>query len=129
MDPVALIIILAIAGYFGFQFWLFYRTRNQRGRPLPDLSDLLEPALLQKPRLVLYFWSPACPMCSQVSRVINPLLAERDDVVSLNALEHKALASRLRVMGTPTLMEIADGRIQRVLVGARNEAVIRELVG
>ena len=129
MDRLAVFFALLIAAYFGFQFWLLYRTRNQQGRPAPELSDLLDPALLAKPRLVFYFWSPACPMCGQVTRVIDSLQESRDDIVKINAIEQPELARRFRVMGTPTLLSVSDGRIQRILVGAKSEKAIRELVG
>jgi thioredoxin 1 len=129
MEPLALFFVLLIAAYFAVQFSLLYRTRNQQGRPAPDLRDLVDPEQLRKPRLVFYFWSPACPMCGQVTRVIDPLLETREDIIKVNALEQPELARRFRVMGTPTLLVVADGYTRRVLVGAKGETVIRELLG
>lgn len=129
MEPLSLFFVLLIAAYFTVQFSLLYRTRNQEGRPAPDLSDLLAPEQLQGHRLVFYFWSPACPMCGQVTRVIDPLLETRDDIIKVNALEQAELARRFRVMGTPTLLVVSGGYIRRVLVGAKSEKLIRELLG
>jgi thioredoxin 1 len=129
MSPFAIFLASLIAAYFAFQFWLLYRTRNQQGRPAPDLSDLLDADTLARPRLVFYFWSPACPMCGQVTQVIDPLLESRDDIIKINAMEQPELARRLRVMGTPTLLVVSNGYIQRVLVGAKSEKAILELVG
>ncbi|MFN2348230.1 MAG: thioredoxin family protein [Thioalkalivibrio sp.] len=129
MSPLAIFFVCLIAAYFGFQFWLLYRTRNQQGRPAPDLSDLLDADTLARPRLVFYFWSPACPMCGQVTRVIDPLLESREDIIKINAMEQPELARRFRVMGTPTLLVVSNGYILRVLVGAKSEKAILELVG
>lgn len=129
MTPLAIFFASLIAAYFAFQFWILYRTRNQQGRPAPDLSDVLDAQTLSRPRLVFYFWSPACPMCEQVTRVIDPLLQTRTDIIKINAMEQPELARRFRVMGTPTLLTVSDGRIQRILVGAKSEKTIRELVG
>ena len=120
---------LFIAAFVASQFWLVWRTRNQHGRRAPRLDDVLAPHHLDQPRLILYFWRPGCHVCGPTSMVINPLLDKRRDIVKINALEERELVRRLGVMGTPTLVVISEGRIERMLTGSRNEQQIRDLVG
>jgi thioredoxin 1 len=120
---------LFFGAYMATQFWLVWRTRNQEGRPAPRLDDVLEQRYLEQRRLILYFWRPGCHICGPTSMVINPLLEKRKDIVKINALEERELMRRFGVAGTPTLVVINDGRIERVLTGSRNEQQIRDLVG
>jgi thioredoxin 1 len=129
MDGFGWFFILFVAAYVATQFWLVYRTRDRQGRPAPRLDDILDAKYLEQPRLILYFWRPGCHVCGPTSMVINPLLERRKDIVRVNTLEERELARRLGVVGTPTLVAISRGYIERVLVGSRNEQQIREFVG
>lgn len=129
MDRYGWYFLLFTAAYVATQFWLVWRTRNQQGRRTPRLDDLLDPKVLEQPRLILYFWRPGCHVCGTTSMIVNPLLGRRPDIVKINALEERELVRRLRVPGTPTLVIIQEGRIERILVGSRNEQQIRDLVG
>jgi thioredoxin 1 len=129
MDRLGLYFLLFIVAFVASQFWLVWRTRNQQGRPAPRLDDVVNAKFLEQPRLILYFWRPGCHVCGTTSMVINPLLGTRKDIVKINALEERALARRFGILGTPTLVVIREGRIERVLTGSRNEQQIRDLVG
>jgi thioredoxin 1 len=129
MDRFGWYFFLFAAAYAATQFWLVYRTRNQGGRPAPRLDDVLDAKYLEQSRLILYFWRPGCHVCGPTSMVINPLLGTRKDIVKINTLEERELARRFRVFGTPTLVVVNGGRIERMLVGSRNEAQIRDFVG
>lgn len=67
-------------------------------------------------------------MCRGMTPVIQRLAAERDDVVSVNAMGHADVARRFGVMGTSTLVLIRAGTVERMVVGARSERQIRELL-
>jgi thioredoxin 1 len=129
MDGFGWYFFVFVAAYVATQFWLVWRTRGQHGRRAPRLDDVLDARLLEQPRLILYFWRPGCHVCGPTSMVINPLLERRKDIVKINTLEERELARRFRVFGTPTLVVVNRGWIERVLVGSRNEAQIRDLVG
>lgn len=129
MDRLGWYALLFVVAYVATQFWLVWRTRNQRGRRAPSVDDLLDAEFLAQPRVILYFWRPGCHVCGPTSMVINPLLGKRKDIIRINTLEQRELAQRFGVLGTPTLVVINQGWIEQVLVGSRNELQIRELVG
>jgi thioredoxin 1 len=79
-------------------------------------------------RLLLYFWSPRCSMCRGMTPVIDKLAQEREDVISVNAAENIELARRFKVMGTPTMVLLDHGKIDKVLLGAKSEKTIRSLL-
>ena len=60
--------------------------------------------------------------------VIQRLAESRDDVVSINAAEHLDIARGFKVMGTPTLVLVEDGRIRKMLLGAKSEQQILSLL-
>ena len=129
MDGFGLYLLLFLFAFAVGQRWLVRRPRRLEGRPTPRLDDLLDARYLRQPRLILYFWQPGSHVCGPTSMVINPLLEARRDIVKINALEQWELARRFDILGTPTLVVINEGRIERVLAGSRNEQQIRRLVG
>ncbi|SEP87020.1 thioredoxin 1 [Ectothiorhodospira magna] len=129
MDSIGWIIVSLITLFLLGQFALVYRTRGMQGRPAPDLTDLLDETHRGHQTLYFYFHSPRCGMCRQVSAVLDPLMAERTDIIGIDVSRRPDMARRFKVMGTPTLMRIHDGRIEKVLMGTRNEAVVRAFVG
>jgi thioredoxin 1 len=129
MDGFGFYLLLFLVAFALAQYWLVHRSRGLEGRPAPRLDDVLDAKYLDQPRLILYFWQPGSHVCGTTSMVINPLLETRRDIIKINTLEEWELARRFDVLGTPTLVVISEGRIERVLVGSRNEQQIRELVG
>lgn len=128
MDGLGFYFLLFLGLLAAMQFWLRRCVRLMEGRPAPRLDDLIDPRRLLEPRLILYFWRPGCHICGQTSSIINPLLETRRDILKINALEEQALVKRLRLTGTPALIVIAGERIERVLIGSRNEQEIRDLL-
>jgi thioredoxin 1 len=49
-------------------------------------------------------------------------------LVKVNVLEAPDLAREFGVAATPTLVLVRDGRVEKVLLGAQNEARILELL-
>lgn len=99
-----------------------------QGKHTPDLSDVLSEKQSQQQKLLIYFWSPRCSMCRSMTPIIEKLAQQREDVVSINAAENIEAARRLKVMGTPTLVLLNKGKIERVLLGAKSEKTINGLL-
>ncbi|MCG5513122.1 thioredoxin family protein [Ectothiorhodospira shaposhnikovii] len=129
MDSIGWIIISLITLFLLGQFALVYRTRGMQGRPAPDLSDLISEEQKAHETLYFYFHSPRCGMCREVSAVLDPLMSERTDIIGIDVSRRPDMARRFKVMGTPTLMRVRDGRIEKVLMGTRNEDVVRAFIG
>jgi thioredoxin 1 len=99
-----------------------------RGEPAPDLAGVASAAQRALPRLLIYLWSPSCGMCRNMTPVIERLARERPEVIAVNVRTAADLARRLGVMATPALVLVRDGRVARVLLGARSELQVRALL-
>ena len=98
-----------------------------RGREVSELDALLTDAQRRAPRLLVYFWGPTCGLCRAMTPVIDRLVAERGDVIKINAAEKAGLARRFGVMATPSLAVVENGVVRRLVVGARSEPQIHAL--
>jgi len=116
-----------LLGFLGIFLALFMRMQlvpmllayRMKGRQAPELKAVLNDRQRQVSRLLLYFWSPACGMCRSVTPIIDELMKERDDVVSIDITQHMELVRAYRIMGTPALAVVERGKIVSVRLGAR----------
>ncbi len=67
-------------------------------------------------------------MCRAMTPIIDELARQREDVVSINAAQNPEIARRLKIMATPALVVLADGKIANVLLGARSGKTIQSLL-
>lgn len=128
MTALPYIITGAVVAYLAVQFLPLLRAKRMQGAQAPDLDAVIEPRQRGQRRLLLYFWSPGCGMCRGMTPVIQALAQSRDDVVAVEVNRHPELVRALRVMGTPTLVLVEDGKVDKVLIGAKSEAQIRTLL-
>ena len=104
------------------------RARAMRGKPAPGLTENLLPMQQRTDRMLIYFWSPSCAQCQNMTPVIDELMRSRDDIVKVNAREARDVARSYHVMATPTLVLVQGGRVEKVLVGTKSEKQIRALL-
>lgn len=128
MSYLPVIIGVAIAAYLIVQFLPLLRAKRMQGRPAPDLRQLRPDLDVEHGTLLLYFWSANCPMCASVTRIVDELAETHDNVVKISVGEHLELARRFGIMGTPTLIRVHDGTVERMLVGAKPPDQIRALL-
>lgn len=129
MKHLPIIIAVAVFAYLIVQFLPLLRAKRVVGQPAPDLSEVRPDLDVHHGTLLLYFWSANCPMCAPVTRTVDELSATHDNVVKINVREHLDLARRFGIMGTPTLIRVNNGTIERMLVGAKPPDQIRALLG
>jgi len=122
------LVVGVIAAMITMQLIPFLRARQARGRAVPELDALLDEGQRGAKRLLVYFWSPSCGMCRQMTVVIDRLAAERRDVVKVNVAESMDLARRFHVMATPSLAVVEGGVLKDLLLGPRSEPQIRALL-
>jgi len=128
MDWLGPLIAILIASFMLFQLWPLVRARGARGRPVPELDALLSDAQRRAPQLLVYFWSPRCGMCRNMTPVIDRLAQETGQVIKINTAESPVVARHFGVMATPSLAVVQQGVIRVLLVGARGEPQIRSLL-
>ena len=60
--------------------------------------------------------------------VINKLAESRDDVLSINVMEHIDITKQFKILGTPTLVLTKNGVIEKMVLGAQSEKKITRLL-
>ncbi|MBD3669810.1 MAG: thioredoxin family protein [Gammaproteobacteria bacterium] len=130
MDWKQLLLLLgAIAlAYLIVQGPALLRARKLKGQPIAELETVLPEGADPMGRFLFYFWSPSCGMCRGTTPVINQMMERRNDVVSLNVMEHMDLARMAGVMGTPAFMVVEQGRVEKVVFGARSQGQIEAML-
>ena len=104
------------------------RAYLMRGKPMPDVAGLIDGRLLEEGRLLFYFSSPRCPMCRSMTPVIERLAAQHANIIKVDVSENIDLARKFGVMGTPTVVLVRAGKVDRMLVGAKSEKRVRALL-
>jgi thioredoxin 1 len=128
MDLISLAFIIIIAAILIWQLVPFIRARKMQGKPAPDFAEAVDERLKDRKRLLFYFWSPSCAMCRKASPVIESLMQSHDDIVKVNILEQADLTHRFKVLGTPTLVLVNDGKVEKMLLGVQPEKRIKRLL-
>jgi len=88
-------------------------------------KDVLEAA---RP-VVVDFWAPWCAPCKNVTRALEELAVETDDVefVMLDIDDNPSTAARYDVLSIPTVILFAEGLPAETVIGARPAAHFRRL--
>jgi thioredoxin 1 len=95
------------------------RARTLRGKPLPGLPGSWTAKLAGQGVRLLYFFSPRCAACRPLTPRFAELRERRPTSVFLvDVAEDLALARALKVMATPSVVEIEDGRVVNYHVGS-----------
>jgi thioredoxin 1 len=128
MTSTFLIATLVVIAFLFVQLLPYIKAREMQGRDTPDLTDVLPEQQLRQSRLLIYFWSPRCSMCRSMTPIIKDLAQQRQDVIEINAAENIELAKRLKVLGTPTMVLLKNGKIEKILLGAKSEKTINALL-
>ena len=86
-------------------------------------EDVLEAA---RP-VVVDFWAPWCGPCKNVTRALEELAGETDDVefVMLDIDDNPSTAARYDVLSIPTVILFAEGLPAETVIGARPAAHFR----
>jgi thioredoxin 1 len=125
--PLGIVGVL-LALFVAIQLVPVVLAHRMKGRQAPDMSALLNERQRRAPRLLLYFWSPSCGMCRSVTPIIEELMKERDDVISVDITQHMELARAYRIMGTPAMAVVERGMIVSVRLGARTLSQIHKML-
>jgi len=77
------------------------------------------------------FWAPWCSPCKQLTPVLEKVVRSyggKVRLVKINADEHPALTTQLRIQSLPTVYAFRDGRPLDGFMGAQPESAIRALI-
>ncbi len=118
MSKVLLVVVLLVVGLMvGMQLLVRSRARAMRGQQVPELPGPLGRQLAGAPRSLLYFFSPSCGACKPLTPRFTALQRGNPAVHLVDVSQDLGVARSFKVMGTPSVVEIADGRIVGYHVG------------
>lgn len=93
---------------------------NYQNQIVPE--DLEEQIASGEPTTV-YFFSPTCVYCQQVTPMLSPLAEDMDvDMVKFNLLEFEEGFAQYAIEATPTLVYYENGEEVQRIVGAAQQA-------
>lgn len=110
------------------QLFIYFSARRMRGHLLSQLEGLLDAKWLNRDKLVLYFSSGYCGPCKAMAPMIETLSREHENLLKFDAIAHRELASRLGVRAAPTFVEVQQGRVMKVHLGALSESKLRQML-
>ncbi|MFN3372606.1 MAG: thioredoxin [Chloroflexus sp.] len=93
-------------------------------------SDFAEKVLQSSTPVVVDFWAPWCGPCRVIAPILDKLANEyegRLTIAKVNTDDNVQYASQLGIQGIPTLVIFKNGKEVGRLIGARPEAMYREI--
>ena len=94
-------------------FWLPLRkTRKAKGQRMPKTAGLPE-----RGRALVYFSSPYCHNCREVSEMVDQVIEQGKPVVKIDVAKSPEVAAELGIRVVPTIAVVEDGLVQEILAG------------
>ena len=116
-EKLLYIVLAILLGYLIIHGPSRLQAQRAKGKRLDSLATVLPDGAELAGRYLLYFWSPSCGMCRNTTRLIEQLMAERDDVISINVLDDMVLAHEIGIMGTPAVVLVENKQVRRIVLG------------
>ncbi len=110
------------------QFFLRHRMKRMKGQPVPEVSGETGRALKGKEPVLIYFYSPACGACRQMTPVVEDMASRNFNVFLVNVAEDMETAMKFGVMGTPTTVLAEEGVIREIVIGPRQREELYSLL-
>ena len=129
MTTFAITIAVIVALFFALQMWIRLKARKTVGKPLPtDVSR--DEFFSGKNKKLLYFYSPSCGACKQMTPEIEALRKKAPDQVrSVNIAESMVLSQAIGIMATPTTVIVRDKMVLDVKIGSLSRKKMNLLIG
>lgn len=129
MPRLILALVLAVAVVLALRWLLQRRARSVQGQMAPNtLPPEIAARLAERGRVLLYFFSPTCGACRSITPIVDRLAQEHDNVFKVDISQNAALPRSLGVMGTPSSISLAHGKVEEVVLGPVNEAKLRSML-
>lgn len=121
MGTFGLILLVVIGGFIalmiGMQWVVRAKAKALQGTPVPELPGGTGKRIQAEKSALLYFFSPQCGACRAITPRVRELSKKNRAVFAIDVMQDMGIAGALRVMATPSTIEIADGRIVGYHIG------------
>jgi thiol-disulfide isomerase/thioredoxin len=121
MATFGTVLIVLVVGFVGLmvamQVLVQTRAKALAGKPLPPLPGAVGERVTRSKRALVYFFSPACGACRAITPRVRELGKKNSSVFAVDVSQSLDLARALRVMATPSTVEIAEGKIVGFHIG------------
>jgi len=116
------IVVLTLAALFialmiGMNVYVRIRARAMNGKPLPALPGGVGTSISRAKNGLVYFMTPSCGACRAITPKMSALAKKNKNVFVIDVSENLELARALRIMATPSTIEIDSGRVVNVHIG------------
>ncbi|MBK9022391.1 MAG: thioredoxin family protein [Sulfuritalea sp.] len=127
-----MIIGIAVVAFFAaLLFYQWRMTRNaqrQVGQAVAPMDPVVDARLLERGKVLLYFFSPSCGPCRLMTPRIDAAARQHDNVFKFDVSQSTALARQLGVMATPTTVLVTAGKIETVKLGSLSDDALASML-
>lgn len=98
------------------------------GKPAPAMDDMISSDTDMEKPVYLYFMSDRCTNCKKMTPLIAEQERQNPNIITINISHEREKGVRFGVRGTPTLLSVKDGVIERVKLGAMKKHKILDFI-
>ena len=128
MSTVLITLGVAVATLIGLMFFMQVavrlRARALKGKPVPEIAGPTGKRITRAKKALVYFMSPGCAACRQLTPKMKELSNRNSSVFVVDISREFDIARALKVMATPSVIEIAEGKIVGYHVGGLPAEVV-----
>jgi thiol-disulfide isomerase/thioredoxin len=118
MGTAVIAVLLGLVGLvMVMQVLVRLRARAQTGKPAPALPGALGKQVARGRRTLIYFFSPGCAACRAITPQVQEISRRNGDVHLVDVSRDLATARALKVMATPSFVQIEGGTITGYRIG------------
>jgi thioredoxin 1 len=133
MGFVSTVVAVLVGGFVGLmvlmQVLVRVRARLQTGKDVPPLAGPLGKHVARGRRALVYFHSPGCAACRPMTPRLQALSKRSEGVYLVDVSLDLDTARALKIMATPSFVEIDAGKVVGYHVGAAPSAVLERFAG
>ena len=80
--------------------------------------------------ILLDFWNEDCAVCKNLSKVLEALVSEREDikVFSVKAKDAEDLCQQYKIMTVPSLVFIKEGTVRKKTMGFKSKETLTSII-
>ncbi|MBI5547894.1 MAG: thioredoxin family protein [Deltaproteobacteria bacterium] len=121
MGTLLTVVVAIVGGLFAvmalMQVLVRLRAKAQTGKPVPSLPGPLGKHVSKGRRALVYFHSPGCAACRTFTPQLQELSRKNPMVHLVDVSRDLETAQALKVMATPSFVEIDEGKVTGFHVG------------